>query len=174
MSNEYRPPKILKKFNLSVDGVGFLGLAEEITLPKLTVKTKLAEVGFQAPIELDIGQLEPLQGSVTLSEYNPNILKQFGGLRSQTITMVMRGAIQANMQDPKAVKVTIDGYFKQVDFGSWKDGETSKMVLQYTATKYQLEIDKEKIYHIDMANNKRIVGGVDQIGYLRNAVGATG
>jgi P2 family phage contractile tail tube protein len=32
-------PKILKNFNLYVDGRGYAGRVEEITLPKLTITT---------------------------------------------------------------------------------------------------------------------------------------
>ena len=37
-------PKILKNFNVFVDGRGYAGRVEEITLPKLTIKTKSIKV----------------------------------------------------------------------------------------------------------------------------------
>ena len=33
-------PRILKNFNLFVDGRGYAGRVDEITLPKLTIKTE--------------------------------------------------------------------------------------------------------------------------------------
>lgn len=49
-------PKILKNFNVFVDGRGFAGRAEEITLPKLTIKTEeFLGAGMSAPVEVDMG-----------------------------------------------------------------------------------------------------------------------
>lgn len=164
-------PKILKKFKVSVDGKGYLGLADEIKLPKITVKTREVTSGFQAPIELDVGQLERLEGSMTLLEFNADLLKLFGGWGDNTVTMTARGAIQAQGEEPQPVTVTLEGFFKEVDMGNWKDGEATKLTLQYTAQKYKLEINKEVIYEIDLYNDTRVVNGKDQMGALRAAIG---
>lgn len=164
-------PKILKKFKVSVDGKGYLGLADEIQLPKITVKTREVTSGFQAPIELDVGQLERLEGSMTMLEFNADLLKLFGGWGGKAITMTARGAIQAQGEEPQPVTVTLEGFFKEVDMGSWKDGEESKLTLQYTAQKYKLEINKEVIYEIDLYNDTRVINGKDQMSALRAAIG---
>ena len=45
-------PKILKNFNVFVDGLGYAGRVEEITLPKLTIKTEEYQgAGMSAPVE---------------------------------------------------------------------------------------------------------------------------
>jgi len=38
-------PKILKNFNVFVDGRGYAGKIDEITLPKLTIKTEEYRAG---------------------------------------------------------------------------------------------------------------------------------
>lgn len=164
-------PKILKKFKVSVDGEGYLGLADEITLPKLTVKTREVSAGLAAPLELDVGQLEKMEGSMTLLEYNAQLMKLFAGWGGDTVTLVARGAIQAQGQEPQPVTVTLSGFFKEVDMGNWKDGEEAKLTLQYTVQKYKLEINKEEIYNIDLYNNVRKVNGKDQMAALRAAIG---
>lgn len=164
-------PKILKKFKVSVDGKGYLGLADEITLPKLTVKTREVTSGFQAPIELDVGQLEKLEGTISMLEFNAELMKLFGGWAGDTVNLTARGAIQAQGQEPQPVTVTLEGFFKEVDMGNWKDGEESKMTLLYTAQKYKLEINKEVIFDIDLYNDTRIVNGKDQMSALRAAIG---
>ena len=87
------------------------------------------------------------------------------------VTMTARGAIQAQGQEPQPVTATLEGFFKEVDMGSWKDGEEAKMTLQYTAQKYKLEINKEVIYEIDLFNDTRIINGKDQMRALRAAIG---
>lgn len=164
-------PKILKKFKVSVDGKGYLGLADEIQLPKITIKTREVTSGFQAPIELDVGQLEKLEGSMTMLEYNAQLMKLLGGWGGETVKMTARGAIQAQGQEPQPVTISLEGFFKEVDMGSWKDGEEAKMTLQYTAQKYKLEINKEVIYEIDLFNDTRVINGKDQMSALRAAIG---
>lgn len=174
MANQPKPakaPKILKKFRVTVDGVGYLGIADQVTLPKLTVKTKEVSAGFLAPIDLDIGEMEKLEGSISLLEYNPGLMKLFGGWRKEPIGITLRGAVQAPGKITEEVLVRFQGFFKEVDMGQWKDGEESKMILQYTAHKYQLKINKEEIYFFDLLANSRVVGGVDQISLLRESVG---
>lgn len=165
-------PKILKKFQLFVDGQGYLGLADEVQLPKLTVKTREITSGFQAPLELDLGQLEKLEGSITMLEYESKLLKTFGVMSSKPITMTARGAIQSQGQEPVPVVVSLEGFFKEVDMGNWKDGEEAKLSMQYTAQKYKLEIDGESIYEIDLINDTRIINGKDQLASLRKAIGS--
>ncbi|MBE0367665.1 phage major tail tube protein [Pseudoalteromonas sp. MMG013] len=165
-------PKILKKFKLFVDGKGYLGIADEITLPKVTVKTREITSGFQAPIELDVGQLEKMEGTITLLEYSSDVLKLMGGWGGDTKPLVARGAIQAQGQAPVPVKVTLSGFFKEMDMGNWKDGEEAKLTMQYAVQKYKLEIGADVIYDIDLANDVRIVNGVDQMALLRTAIGA--
>ncbi|MFC0118769.1 phage major tail tube protein [Pseudoalteromonas xiamenensis] len=165
-------PKILKKFKLFVDGKGYLGIADEITLPKVTVKTREITSGFQAPIELDVGQLEKLEGTITLLEYNSDVMKLLGNWSGATTPLTARGAIQAQGSQPVAVVVTLEGFFKEVDMGNWKDGEEAKLTLQYAVQKYKLQIGQDVIYEIDLYNDTRVINGVDHMVELRAAIGA--
>ena len=62
-------PKILKNFNLFVDGRGYAGRVDEITLPKLTIKTEEFQgAGMSAPVEIDLG-MEKLEMDMRFSEY---------------------------------------------------------------------------------------------------------
>ena len=48
--------KILKNFNLFVDGRGYAGKAEEVTPPKLTIKTEeFRGGGMDVPAAVDMG-----------------------------------------------------------------------------------------------------------------------
>ncbi len=165
-------PKILKKFKLFVDGKGYLGIADEIQLPKVTVKTREVTSGFQAQVELDVGQLEKLEGTITLLEYNADMMKLLGDWSGATTPLTARGAIQAQGEAPVPVVVTLEGFFKEVDMGSWKDGEEAKLTLQYAIQKYKLQIGQDVIYEIDLYNDVRTVNGKDQMAALRAAIGA--
>jgi Phage tail tube protein FII len=62
-------PKILRNFNVFVDGRGYAGKIDEITLPKLTIKTdEYRAGGMDIPINIDMG-MEKLEADFTFSEY---------------------------------------------------------------------------------------------------------
>ncbi len=48
-------PKILKNFNVFVDGRGYAGRIDEISLPKLAIKTEEYRAGgMDIPVSIDI------------------------------------------------------------------------------------------------------------------------
>lgn len=68
-------PRILKNLNLFVDGRGHAGHVDEVTLPKLTIKTEEHRAGgMDLPVELDMG-MEKLEASIVLSDTNPDIFR---------------------------------------------------------------------------------------------------
>jgi P2 family phage contractile tail tube protein len=70
-------PKILKNFNLFIDGRGYVGKVEEVNPPKLNIKTEEFRAGgMDSPVMVDMG-VEKLEGSFTLLEYDKDVLKQF-------------------------------------------------------------------------------------------------
>ena len=60
---------VLKNMNLFVDGRGYAGVVDELTPPKLTMKTEEHRAGgMDAPVELDMG-MEKLEASFSLKKY---------------------------------------------------------------------------------------------------------
>ncbi len=69
---------ILKNMALFVDGRGYAGNVEELTLPKLTMKTEeFRGGGMDAPIEVEMG-MEKLECEFTLTRFDKEALKLFG------------------------------------------------------------------------------------------------
>ena len=55
---DIKTPRVLKGFNLFVDGRGYAGKVEELELPKLTIKTEeFRSGGMVAPVELGRGRV---------------------------------------------------------------------------------------------------------------------
>ena len=60
-------PKILKNFNAFVDGRGYAGRIDEISLPKLSIKTEEHRAGgMDIPVAIDMG-MEKLEAELTFS-----------------------------------------------------------------------------------------------------------
>ncbi len=71
-------PKVLKNFNLFVNGHGYAGRVEEVALPKLTIKTEDFQLGgLDTPVQMDMG-MERLECGLRLREYDPQMISMLG------------------------------------------------------------------------------------------------
>lgn len=159
-------PKILKNFNVYVDGLGYAGKVDEITLPKLTIKTEEYQgAGMSAPVEIDMG-MEKLEMDLTFSEYDKSVFKLFGLTNGSEVALTIRGAIQST-GNPEAVVINVRGFFKEMDFDSWKPAEKATMKCSVACTYYRLTIDNVDLIEVDPINMIRNVNGSDQLAAIR-------
>ena len=162
-------PKILKNFNLFVDGRGYAGRVDEITLPKLTIKTEEFQgAGMSAPVEIDLG-MEKLEMEMTFSEYDPELFKLFGLTNGSEVAFTIRGALEGNGSTTPVV-VNVRGYFKELDFDSWTPAEKATLKCSVACNYYKLAIDGVELVEIDPINMIRNVNGSDQLSKLREAL----
>ncbi len=163
---------VLKDFNLFVDGFGFLGKAEEINPPKLTLKTEeLRAGGMDVPLEVDTG-MEKLEADFTLIEYDPHTISLWGIQIGTSSSFTARGS----MQNPStglsvAVVVKMRGRIKELDMGTWKPGEVAKLKCQLMLEYYNLSIEGVELHEIDVQGMIRKVNGVDQLALTRANLG---
>ena len=162
--------KILKNFNLFVDGRGYAGRAEEVTPPKLTIKTEeIRAGGMDAPISVDLG-MEKLECQFSLIEYDPELLKQFGLISGNAVQLTLRGAlVDDNSTTPMVISVR--GMFTEVDMGKFKAGDKATMQCSVACRYYSLEIGGNKIIEVDIDNMTRVINGTEQMSEIREAIG---
>jgi P2 family phage contractile tail tube protein len=163
-------PKILKNFNLFVDGRGYAGRAEEVSPPKLTIKTEeLRAGGMDAPAAIDMG-MDKLEAGFSLVEYDPELLKQFGLVSGNGVQLTLRGAL---VDDTTATPMVIGlrGMFTEIDMGKFKAGDKATMQCSVACRYYSLEIDGRKLIEIDVDNMTRVIDGVDKLAEIRAALG---
>lgn len=159
-------PKILKNFNVFVDGRGYAGRVEEITLPKLTIKTEEYQgAGMSAPVEIDMG-MEKLEMDLTFSEYDQELFKLFGLTNGSEFALTIRGALQGT-GDSSPVIINVRGYFKEMDFDSWKPAEKATLKYSVTCNYYKLTIDGVELIEIDPINMIRNINGSDQLSKIK-------
>jgi hypothetical protein len=163
-------PKILKNFNLFIDGRGYVGKAEEVNPPKLNIKTEEFRAGgMDSPAMIDMG-VEKLEGSFTLLEYDKDVLKQFGLVSGNSVQVTLRGA----MQDDTTVSpiiIKLRGMYTEMDMGKFAAGEKGTLQCTIACRYYSLEIDGEKLIEIDIENMTRVIGGQDKLVDVRKALG---
>lgn len=164
-------PQVLKNFNAFVDGQGYAGRAEELTLPKLTVKTEeFRGGGMDTPLEMDMGT-EKLEASLTLSEYSADALALWGVVTGATVPFTFRGAAQRQGEPAQPIIALIRGRIKEFDPGNWKAGDKATAKFSIAVDYYKLSVNGVDVVEIDVENMVRIVGGVDQMASLRSALG---
>ena len=160
-------PKILKNFNVYVDGRGYAGRVDEITLPKLTIKTEEYQgAGMSAPVEIDMG-MEKLELDLTFSEYDPELFKLFGLTNGSEFALTLRGALQGTGETSPVV-INVRGYFKEMDFDSWKPAEKATLKCSMALNYYKLTVNNSVLIEVDPVNMINRVNGNDTLSGIRN------
>ena len=162
-------PKLLKNFNIFIDGRGFAGLASKVTPPELKIKNEeWRGGGMDAPIAMDMG-MEKIELKGAMAEHNPALFLQFGLMNGNGVSMTLRGAAS---DDKKVVPIVINatGKYQSLTSGEWKAGDKPELDFMLDLRYYKLSIDGQACIEIDILAGKRIIGGTDQMQQMRNAL----
>ncbi len=165
-------PRMLKNFSFFIDGVGFSGRCEEITLPKITHKMEEYQgAGMLGPVEIDMG-LEKLEMEVSLKEFSPEILKQVGLTDVSGMGARFVGAAVSDDSDntTDAIEIITRGRYRELDLGSAKTGEAASFKASLALTYFKYILNGETLIEIDMVNMIYLVGGVDRLEAQRTAL----
>ncbi len=163
-------PKVLKNFNFFVDGVGFTGRAEEITLPKVTHKMEEYQgAGMLAPVEIDLG-LEKLEMDFTLKEFSPEIIKQMGTGLSGVACRWVGAAVSDDDHSTDAIEIHARGRFREQDLGTSKMGEAAALKAAMALTYFKYVLNGETLIEVDSVNMVYVVDGVDLLEQQRSAL----
>ena len=163
-------PKILKNFNLFIDGRGYVGKVEEVNPPKLNIKTEEFRAGgMDSPAMIDMG-IEKLEGSFTLLEFDKNVLKQFGLIAGNVVSVTLRGALQ-DETSVSPIIIKLRGMYTEIDMGKLSAGEKGTLQCTIACRYYSLEIDGQQLIEIDIDNMTRKIGGQDKLVDVRKALG---
>ncbi|GHT94618.1 phage major tail tube protein [Alphaproteobacteria bacterium] len=163
-------PKILKNFNVFVDGRGYAGKVEEVSLPKLSLKTdEFRAGGMDAPVEIDLG-MEKLEADLTFAEYDSELIKLFGLTEGNEVALTLRGVIQST-GNADSVIINLRGIIKEMDFGSWKPADKATLKCSISCAYYKLSIADNNLVEIDAVNMIRKINGVDQLSSHRTILG---
>ncbi|OAK55043.1 phage tail protein [Variovorax paradoxus] len=165
-------PRVLKNFILFNDGNVYLGEVPEATPPKLSRKMEdYRSGGMNGPIGIDLG-MEAMEFDWTAAGYMRSLFTQWGTPTHDGVLLRLTGAIQADdVAGTQAVELVMRGRHKEIDFGNAKAGEKTEIKIKSSLSYYKLVIDGEVIMEIDFVNLIEIVGGVDRMAQIRQALG---
>ena len=163
--------KLLKNFNLYVDGRGYAGVCDELQLPNLALVVEdFRAGGMDASVAVEMGQ-EKLEASFVLSGYEENVLNLWGVGQGTTIPLVARGALEDLDGSVTPVVVYMNGTIRSMEPGAWTAGEKSTITFTMDLRSYKYTQAGRTINEIDIPNMIRLVNGVDRLAAQRNAIG---
>lgn len=165
-------PSTLKNFNLFNEGASYMGLVEEIKLPKLKRKMEdLRAGGMNGAVKVDLGQ-EPMEIEFTCGGLMLDVLAQYGVCKADGVMLRFAGAYQReDTCAVQAVEIIVRGRHEEIDPGDAKGGDVSKFVVKSTVTYYKLTVDNQEVLEIDLLNFVEIVNGKDLLAEQRKAIG---
>ncbi|QRX82299.1 phage major tail tube protein [Glaciimonas sp. PAMC28666] len=165
-------PNKLKDFNLFNDGVHYMGLVPELTLPKLSRKMEEYRAGgMSGPIMVDMGN-EALTLEWTTGGLVVDALKQYAAKSHNAVQLRFAGAYQNDdTGDVLAVEVVVRGRHKEIDMGSAKIGDDTAHKYSTAVSYYKLTVDNVDLIELDFMNCIEKINGVSVNDALRQAIG---
>lgn len=165
-------PSVIENFSLFVDGRGYAGKCPELTVPKLTRKTRDYQAGgMSGPVTIDMG-MDKLEAEFTLEEYNADVLRLFGLTDLAHVALRFTGSIiRQDGATPEPVEVFVRGRIRELDFGGWKAAEGAQLKVMLDVAYYKLTLRGTVEIEIDPVNMIEVIGGVDRLAVTRNNIG---
>lgn len=167
-------PEKLINFRVYQDGDDLLGISD-VTLPKLDSITETVK-GAGVAGEIDdptIGHF----GSMELELNWRSLVKSNIVLAKPTgVHLDLRGACQGhdsakNVLKMMPVKIVVEGTPKSTDLGKLDMGATTDTKNTIEVTYIKITVDGETVLEIDKFNYICVIGGVDYMADIRDALG---
>lgn len=165
-------PNALKNFNVYVDGLSYMGVVEELKLPKLARKMEAFRGGgMDGEVDIDLGQ-EKLEIEQTLGGFVADAYKAYGVTKANGVLLRFAGAYQRDDTGAvQAVEVVVRGRHAEIDPGSAKGGDKNTTTVKSSLTYYKLTVDGKDLVEIDIPGFLFKVNGVDMLAEQRKAIG---
>lgn len=165
-----RLPKRLKNFNLIVQGFGHAGICAEVTLPDLTIKTdEIRNGGMDAPVEDDMGQ-EKMEIKWKLQENMSSMFRLWGLQDNGQVKILFRGGLSDGSRNVESFEIEAHGKLMGIGQGSAKSGEPNEQECTLAVRFLRITNNGSELIKIDVLGMKRVVGGVDQLAAMRDAI----
>lgn len=165
-------PRTLKNFNVFVDTHSWAGVAESVTIPKITKKTEdYRGAGMIGDIALVMGY-EKLEGEVTYAGFDVKQYRQLGICGTSDLPVRFVGSYQR--QDTcttQTVEIYTRGQALELDPGESKNGEKTEIKMTYNYTYYRMEVDGVVEVELDFINGTEIFGSTNLADEIKQLLG---
>ena len=159
-------PEVINDYNVyGQDGLLLIGLADEITLPKISSKkTTLSGSGILGEIDAPVpGQIESSEMQIKWNHLYSDAARMMNP--NETVQITIRAAQQtANKEGGvvyKGLRIVCSGHPKEIDLGTLKRADTMGATTTLELLTYKVEVDDQVIFDIDKLGGKYVVNGED-------------
>lgn len=161
-------PRVLKNFNVYVDGVGFAGRVDSITLPPLNFVVEDHRAGgMDAPKGIRMG-MEKLTMSMVTKDFDPTLIQLFG---REDIAITARGAVQRQGANVEPLIINMRGGWTGLELGQWSVGAAVQNTINSDLDYLRIRQSDIELCEIDVVNMVRRFNGIDQLAQERAAIG---
>ena len=165
-------PRTLKNFNVFVDTHSWAGVAESVTIPKITKKTEdFRGAGMIGDVALSMGY-EKLEGEVVYAGFDVKQYRQLGVCGTSDLPVRFVGMYQR--QDnctSQIVEIYTRGQAIELDPGDSKNGEKTEIKMSYNYTYYRMEVDGVVEVELDFINGTERFGETDVAKSIKELLG---
>lgn len=156
-------PRKLKDYRFFNDSNTYLGLAKELTLPKIAHDMEdWRGAGMLGPIKWDKG-LEAIEFEWSVGGYDGVVIRQAGLTTHDGALLRFIGAYQSDGDaSATALEAVIRGRHQEIDFGKQKTGDDTELKIKTVCSYYKLIENGANLLEIDLLAGTYIVGGVDR------------
>ena len=165
-------PRTLKNFNVFVDTHSWAGVAESVTIPKITKKTEdFRGAGMIGDVSLSMGY-EKLEGEVVYAGFDVKQYRQLGVCGTSDLPVRFVGMYQR--QDnctSQIVEIYTRGQAIELDPGDSKNGEKTEIKMSYNYTYYRMEVDGVVEVELDFINGVERFGETDVAKNIKELLG---
>lgn len=168
MTEKYLPRFLLRDCTLFTDREDKLGQIGDITPPVPKAKVEeLRNGGMIKPREVRL-QFEKLEFSFKMPGLDPQIITLFGFAPGTEHPFLITGALVDEDGTVHSAVMTIRGFLRQADHGTWKGGDMAENDFQVSVNYYKLEVDGDELIEMDDFDIK--VRGRSQYAEIRAAL----
>lgn len=165
-------PRTLNNFNVFVDTHSWAGVAESVTIPKITKKTEdFRGAGMIGDVALSMGY-EKLEGEVVYAGFDVKQYRQLGVCGTSDLPVRFVGMYQR--QDnctSQIVEIYTRGQAIELDPGDSKNGEKTEIKMSYNYTYYRMEVDGVVEVELDFINGVERFGETDVAKNIKELLG---
>jgi len=161
-------PRLLKNFNIYLDGDSYAGRCDSVTLPNITAVVESHRAGgMNGSVEVELG-LELMTMQLVISDFDPQLVAHFN---QANLPITLRGSVQAQHQKAEAVIINVRGLHKGLEFAQWQGGSKTTQTLEISLNYFRYRQKDVEYAEIDLLNMVQKIGGIDQLADDRSNIG---
>ncbi|ESQ89984.1 major tail tube protein [Asticcacaulis sp. AC460] len=168
-------PKKLKNFNVHGNGESYLGQVAEVTIPKIVRKMEgFRGAGMDSEARIDMGG-EPMDFEWKPGGLMVPVLRQIGLPSLTGVQLRFSGAYQDDSSGTwTQAEILVTGRHEEVDMGTAKGGDNNEWSVKTNVAYYRLSVNGVVEIEYGLLPPIFVVGGVDRLKEMREALGIGG